>query len=159
MKVITIKKGNHYPSGTALMGIHNGMTHMLYNVMFSRECLTPPGQKDCDSDWNKLFGWSYGAHHTDSIRVGWRSRVGRIELCWYLYEGGMMRCKPFAFISVEQMTTIGISLMDDGTLSFQAGAVIHKEQWEGCKPCFGYYLRPYYGGNCSAPVDMSIVIA
>ncbi len=152
---IVIKKGNHYSSGFSISSFHSGRTSMQYRVTFDPYTLVLPGSIDCDTDTNKLFGWSYGLHQRNSIRVGWRSVQGRIRLTAYLYEYGVRRIVSIGWAEVN--TPIDISISYEPTsrmLTFTAGKFTYMTLWKGSSPSYGYNLKPYFGGNCTAPADM-----
>lgn len=165
-----IKKGKHYPegwnlSGYALGGPHCGLQTMTRKVMFTPSALVQPGVPDCDDDINKLFGWSYGWHHSNSIRVGWRVDPVRsqITLFLYLYENGKRRQVRLANIKCNE--TYDVTLAHNhstGALSLQArNSTFDRsitDTWKGSRPSCGYRLGLYHGGNCPAAADMEIMI-
>jgi hypothetical protein len=156
---VIIKKGSHYSSGFSLSGMHIGRTSMSFKVTFDSNCLVLPGRSDCDGDTNKLFGWSYGIHQLNSIRVGWKARDGRIRLVAYMYENGGLRMKGFAWADVNTPITISINYSTDTNyVTFDAGGTMYSTQWFGANPMIGYNLKPYFGGNCPAPIDMRITM-
>lgn len=155
---VLIKKGSHYSSGFSIGQFHTGRTSMSYRVTFDSNCMTLPGVASCDTDTNKLFGWSYGMHHTNSIRVGWRVRDGRIRLMVYLYEKGVRRIVGFAWADPNVPIEVSVDLGADNMLTFKGGSVTFRTPWMGASPSWGYNLKPYYGGNCPAPVDMHITL-
>lgn len=164
----TISKGKHYPDGWgfpgyALGGIHSGMIQNLTKtVTFDASCLMLPEDLTCRNDWNKLFGWSYGAHHRNSLRIGWRVMPeGKIRIAMYLYENGIRRSRGFASIDTDKAYDISIThYHDTGDLIFRVRSTTYDRQWNdawrGCKPCTGYFLGLYHGGNCTAPQTMLI---
>lgn len=153
----TIKKGSHYCSGLSTGSVHYGMTGMSYIVTFSKECLVLPGLNSCDRDINKLFGWSYGLHHNNSVRIGWRSELGGIHLFAYMYMNGVRKVKHIGFVNAASPFYASIEYMSDQqAMKFYVGEAITIIPWSGCEPCMGYELRPYYGGDCSAPATMTI---
>lgn len=117
-------------------------------------------------DVNKLFGFSFGYHHHNSVRFGWRPnetldkieivgyeyidklRVPTIPICdvelnkWYKYElkykGGMFGQIEYSVTDgIEQHTTVHpITIRKDFTL--------------------GYRLYLYFGGNKKAPHNILI---
>jgi hypothetical protein len=159
----TIKKGSHYCSGWSLGLLHTGTTIMAHNVVFDTNCLILPGDDTCDRDINKLFGWSYGMHQTNSIRVGWRSERGAIHLFAYMYMNGTRVTKGIGWtpagtsvpVTAYHDTLLGEVVFIVGGFTVGAGSTV-RITWTGCAPCMGYNLRPYFGGNCSAPADMTI---
>ena len=70
--------------------------YFRYNVKFYPSCRYNIGEDQ--SDINKLFGLSFGFHHNQSERIGWRyDRItDKIELLLYTYhipKKGEKKCK------------------------------------------------------------------
>ena len=165
-----IAKGKHYPEGWNLSGYALGATHcglqtMTRTVMFTNSALVQPGIPDCDNDINKLFGWSYGYHHRNSIRVGWRVDPVRdqITLFLYMYENGNLR--QIRLANVKANDAYDVTLMHNhstGAVSLQARNTTFNRsiinQWKGGRPGCGYRLGLYHGGNCPAKSDIEIMI-
>lgn len=117
-------------------------------------------------DVNKLFGFSFGWHHRDSVRFGWRPnktldkieivgyeyidklRVPTIPICdvdlnkWYKYE---LKYKAGVDCQIEYDVTNGITHY--GTIH----PIKLKKKWN-----LGYKLFLYFGGNKKAPRDIVI---
>lgn len=156
--IISICKGCHYSSGWSLGSVHTGVTFQEFKVKFSASCLTLPGKPNCDTDTNKLFGWSHGHHHSNSIRMGWRSAQGLIRLSGYIYQNGIMTTKGFVSVPVNTWITCGIEHVPElGIVRFYANGKTLEMPYTR-KPSWGYLLKPYFGGDCPAPVNMTIEI-
>lgn len=121
---------------------------------------------DDQHDVNKLFGFSFGWHHKNSVRFGWRPtkdltkieivgyeyinklRVPTIPICdvelnkWYKYE---LKYKGGVFGQIEYHVT-------DGEKQF---GTIHPIVLRN-KFNLGYRLFLYFGGNKKAPHDILI---
>lgn len=121
---------------------------------------------DDQHDVNKLFGFSFGWHHKNSVRFGWRPtddltkieivgyeyinklRVSTIPICdvelnkWYKYE---LKYKGGVFGQIEYHVT-------DGEKQF---GTIHPIVLRN-KFNLGYRLFLYFGGNKKAPHDILI---
>ena len=67
--------------------LHWGKYMLRYRVNFLEGCCSFPSQ--CPESWNKLFGLSYGHHHRNSIRIGWRGTGEEVEIAAYVYERGV----------------------------------------------------------------------
>jgi len=154
--IYTICKGCHYSNGIVIGSPHTGKTFQEYLVKFSRECLVLPGTKNCDGDWNKLFGWGYGLHQRNSLRLVWKSLNGKIRIGWYVYESGVRKYDGFASVEAEASTIMSIT-HDPASKNvlFKCGDKSVTIPY-ATKPSWGYNLNPYYGGDCSAPETMTI---
>lgn len=129
-------------------------------VNFNIDCIYEIGIDQ--SDINKLFGFSMGMHHTNSIRVGWRYYKGAMELCSYIYENGVRQkeralceCDFFKDYKVDiKLKVVDNSYMVDFYVNdeFRYGKTLATK----VKRYISYPLSLYFGGNCVAPHDMNI---
>ena len=92
------------------------------------------------NDWNKLFGFSRGYHHHNSIRLAWRwnPKIEKIELAKYMYKKGSRSYEIIGATDINQSKTV--------KLEFN----------EGIPLC--YLLYPFFGGDETAPHDIRIEI-
>ncbi len=117
-------------------------------------------------DVNKLFGFSFGFHHVNSVRFGWRPtedltkieivgyeyvnklRIPTIPICdvelntWYKYE---LKFKGGVFNEIEYYVTDGTK--QHGTVH----PIVLRNRFN-----WGYRLYLYFGGNKTAPHDIII---
>ena len=161
MKKFTIKKGNHYKSKLNVR-LHGDMSHVNFSVNFNTNCWYPY-ENDNSNDINKLYGISFGYHHIDSVRFGWKpdfNNINDIELYAYCYNGGerywekIGNCKA---ANIYEMSII-FSLNDAIFAIFSKDHTSMIVTVPFKKPDFryGYYLYPYFGGNNVAPNDITI---
>lgn len=156
--ICTIPKGSHYCTGYSLGSMHTGITSMEFDVIFEESCLVAPTQWDCLTDWNKLFGFSYGYHHSNSLRLVWRVQDNRIRIGWYNYQSGKVTSKGFATVNVKELNRMKIDH------DYQNGIVYYTcaDKYVGVpytkSPTWGYRLKPYHGGNCPAQETMKIIL-
>lgn len=155
-----ILKNNHYslpPHGC----IHFGTTKQKVKFRFSKNCIYPVDEKNDFT--NKLFGWSYGLHHKNSIRVGWRpafdaEKSKRIDLFFYSYNNGTRKVEYFhsVYVLVDNELTIEV-FTEKNRVVFSMSEFI-KEEFPFVLPQFkyGYFLYPYFGGNPTAPQNITI---
>lgn len=123
---------------------------------------------DDQYDINKLFGLSYGMHHTNSVRFGWRSLgdySSKIEILAYCYVDGKRVDEDgtnlfIAMVNINREYRYQINVNDNNYL-----LSIHddKNEMVGQKfishnklPFWGYTLYPYFGGNRTAPHNITI---
>jgi hypothetical protein len=116
-------------------------------------------------DINKLFGVGYlPHHHKNSARFGWRYWPGKdqIELLAYCYVDGQRVVKHIGYCSIGIAYRIELYIskyqylfiLDD----FTGKPVGLAEVPHDNKRRFKYRLGCYFGGNRTAPVDMTIQI-
>ncbi len=155
----TIKKGSHYCSGWSLGSIHTSITSQKFIVSFSESCRVRPTDVNCSNDWNKLFGFSYGMHHTNSLRLAWRALPnGLIRVASYIYQNGKMSYTAFATLAPNTSLEMGITYDVENKLCyFNVDTAIISVPFSKA-PAWGYYLKPYYGGDCPAPETIQITL-
>lgn len=171
MKKYTLKKGAHYSTPSELrfhFGIKDGAMTYKFRFMFTDECIYPVVSGD-DLDINKMAGFSLGLHHHNSVRFGWLPSVkepGKIDLFRYYYNQGK-RIPDYTPIA-----TIGTGEWFDGELAVtrildkalfevrKDGTTITSSSVPYKVPRFtwGYYLKPFFGGDNACPKDMSIYL-
>lgn len=158
-----IKKGRHRTNKPKI-GLHWKKKRLAYEVVFNRDCRYETEKKENQLDINKLFGISFGFHHKNSARFGWRDNgEGKIDILAYVYRNGE-RVKESEGIYIETIEVGKSYIMDisvtSGLYMFtitkgkkMIGATIIEH---GKLPPLGYYLNPYFGGDETAPHDMII---
>jgi len=147
-----IKKGTHAP--IRLPKIMLTPSLICYRVAFTQSCKYDIGNDQ--GDINKLFGIGYfPSHHKNSVRIGWNYDTvsGKICLWAYWYKDGK-RCWDYlrsVDIGVPYYFKIYIG---DGEHTIDVSGRRYTVDTEPQK--ISYLLRPYFGGNQTAPHDMII---
>jgi hypothetical protein len=153
-----IKKGWHY-SLPFTFGLHWKKTKEDKVVWFDNSCRYIIHPED-QLDWNKLFGWSYGLHHKDSIRVVWRYNplIDKIELSLYQYtEGKRLMYPTLCNVDINEPTPIKLEVINNiPTLIVACRDEVKIQQGMEVKPTWGYTLGTYFGGNQVAPHDVKV---
>lgn len=123
-------------------------------------------------DVNKLWGYSFGFHHRNSIRMGWsvssENEGKRIQLYAYIYNRGkriiikisdpILPAEKDYFVKtsicIERDDRIRVDLIDyKGIFCSESIPFIVPS---GCY--WGYWLFPYFGGNKCATHDVRVPI-
>lgn len=156
MKKYVIKKGQHN-SGIHLSIHFKKEIEMKRQVLFDESCEYNI-QNDDQEDVNKLFGVSFGLHHKNSARFGWRWSVDKrkIEILTYTYIDGVRDFVSLQFVDLNETLTLTLIAKAD-TYYFKIGTselLINKN----ISPSYGYFLYPYFGGNKVAPHNIIINI-
>lgn len=132
-----------------------------YQIKFTDSCVYDIDQDQ--TDINKLFGFSYGFHHNQSDRIGWRYNpiYNKIEILLYSYE-----CKKrYSFLlgsfNINENITISLSSKIEKTYRFIT-IELNNKRISYClkhnKNFWGYTLGSYFGGNRTAPHNILIDI-
>jgi hypothetical protein len=134
---------------------------LSYEVVFTDSCKYDIGSDQ--SDINKLFGFSYGFHHHQSDRIGWRwnPSLNKIELLLYSYEQKVRRSFKLTEVALNTLNIIELEVYLNG-LYRHISIKINNETYAFCllqDPVYwGYTLGLYFGGNRTAPHNMNILI-
>lgn len=127
---------------------------MEYEVTFTDSCRY---EIDTDqSDINKLFGVGYFPHHhKNSVRFGWRWYNDRLEVLAYWYQKGVRSSSYICDVELNTPTVFRIDILRDVHILTVMGNPVKTDilvpgRW------FGYFLRPYFGGNRVAPHNITI---
>ena len=163
MKKWTIWKGWHFSLSNIWKRFipRIGTGPVTYIFKLPKENWFPYKDPD-DLDINKLAGYSYGWHHTDSIRIGWTPDFGRegyFTLYFYLYNSKVRTIKKFASVKADLDYAITISLVPElnyVTFDMIGETTPVKASEVFIIPSFklGYSLWWYFGGNKTAPKKM-----
>lgn len=175
MSIYKIPQGDHYanilpeiPAIPVPPGFHLGTTFLSGTIRFDETCKYNFSAIDeCKTDINKAIGFGYGwypnAHHKWSIRLGWRVDLsGRLLLYNYSYVNGKRITSLIGIkTSYKFNTEYTFAIQND---TFGDKAIVRVGEFSATidnfnkNPEWGYILKPYFGGECSAPHDMIIEI-
>lgn len=160
----TIKQGKH--NSNLFIPQRLWLGYGVYHISFSFKFLNNPcyefGTED-DWDINKMLGVSFGKHHDNSFRIGWRpASLDQVSLHTYWYNNGR-RYDNFLYIINHGTEVVGNIEMDRysgeiKTKLFVGGNIIKDTtefDFEGVS-MWSYKLFPYFGGNRVATHDMKI---
>lgn len=161
-----IKQGRHRSNKSGLK-LHWERNSLSYKVRFSRSCIYETNKPSNQKDINKLFGLSYGMHHTNSARFGWRStKSGEIEILAYVYRDGERINEWDESIYIDRIEPNKDYIFDitvaDGFYTFiikseDSSEILSATLIEAGKLFpLGYFLNPYFGGDETAPYTMNI---
>ncbi len=132
-------------------------------VTFTDSCIYKFGDVD-DLDINKLFGFSFGYHQTDSVRFGWHpTTYNKIEIFAYIYSNTKRIIQSIGEIDLNKEYKFEILLYNDSMYQFiileNERILFDKIVNRGeTKHKIGYQLYPYFGGNRTAPHDIKIIL-
>jgi len=160
MRKKKIKKGNHY--SFSIPCIHFNKKSFSYLIEFTDSCKYDIGKNQYDI--NKLFGLSYGLHHNNSARFGWRwnPKKNSIDIISYVYINGE-RIKDNSKILITDVKLnvpfiISFKVENEyySFTVFYNDKKYNKKIKHGSLPFWGYKLNPYFGGKISSPHDIII---
>lgn len=154
----TIKKGGRgNPFDFAL---HIGKKDHEFSFTLDEGCMYP---REYTDQVNKLFGWGYGHHHQNSVRLGWRpsDAIRDIELSLYTYKDGVRSIEVIGYIETNKVYECLLLVRGNGDVYYRVeGSNLYKASRikKAINPSLGvgYYLFPYFGGVKKASQDMKI---
>ncbi len=158
--IYTICKNLHYSS--YVPKIHFGIKSIKGKIKFNKDCNYTLTDATCIDDINKAYGFSYGDHHKWSIRLGWTVKENKLKLFNYIYADGIRKNKRIGttntYFEFDTWYDFEITYNDIDKL-----ATVKINNYISSLPfnipaTSGYYLKPYFGGNCAAPQNMTIEI-
>lgn len=166
MKKFRIKRGKH-----SAKGIHFNFTfkkNVTFKCKFNKSCLYYFDDND-KYDINKLCGFSTTwFHQRQSGRIGWRCLDGeRIEIVTYSYNDGtreqtetdilgiVLPDQEF-IVSIEDNEDMYIYTFENLSVDNSYVKAVDKKQKDWF--FFHYLLFPYFGGNKTAPHDMTLYV-
>ncbi|AKD04768.1 hypothetical protein PKOR_18780 [Pontibacter korlensis] len=155
--VYTIKKGSHYSDKNGLKQVTT--SSLKFEVTFDNSAVYTTVVANNQADINKLYGLSdcNSSHHVNSARFGWRWYNNRLELLAYTYLNKQWDYKLLGSVPIGEAVVCELR-MEDGKYVF----VLNGNEVEMPRACqgagAGYQLYPYFGGDETAPRDITITI-
>jgi hypothetical protein len=160
---MVIKKGTHSPF--RLPKLLFGTKKLAYSVKFTDSCRYEIGSDQ--TDINKLFGIGYFPyHHRNSVRFGWvynPSKNATMEIWAYWYENGKRYYEFLCDVPINSPAyyEIATEYVKEWGWYFRLKVIFDRDVIGNAvvtvKPqSVGYLLRPYFGGNQTAPHNMEI---
>jgi len=154
----------HSPIGLPHLVIRGNKSIMSRTYMFTGSCLYDLKDED-QGDVNKLFGYSLGLHHNNSLRFGWRANLknATIEIVAYEYHNKVRSVTPICEVKLNEWYTYDIHYNGYGQViytvyennGFQVKSITNPLQLQH-KFNIGYTLGLYFGGNEKAPQDITL---
>lgn len=170
-KTYTIKKGNHSASGLNFK-MHSGIESIRFSITPHENCLYDLGNNN-NYDINKFFGLTFGFDPLkNSFRIGSNcaKQNGAIQYYYYIHNKGLRvpapTDDPFKTLlfetlpKVESLFTAYLNRSgNDITLLTPNSpqALIIPFNFSGV-PNYGVYNHFYFGGDQTAPHDMSMTL-
>ena len=153
-----IKKGNHYADQSALQVLNS--SSVVASVLFDSSAIYTTVNPFNQGDINKLIGFSdcNTEHQQNSARLGWAWNGKNVMIYAYSYVNTERISRPLGPVELNRYFNCSVKA-ENGYYYFQAGMYTdsiprHCNSFTGSR----YKLFPYFGGDETAPHDISIVI-
>lgn len=156
-KTYVIKKGQQF-TGSITSEVKT--TELKFKVMFDSSAIYTTSDPGNQIDINKLYGFSDCGteHHVHSARFGWRWTNDSLRLFAYCYKNRVLTFHEMGTVLINNEHSCSIKIQGDKYL-FNLDGKTH-EMERGCNDTLGkrYRLFPFFGGDESAPHDITIKI-
>ncbi len=157
IELYQIKKGNHHSTRKVEL---LQTDKLRFFATFNNTAIYSSKIAENQWDTNKLFGFSdcNSHHHENSARFGWRWIEDRIEVLTYTYVDGQREIFKIGETSIDTKKFYSIEVTEDQYIFEFDNETISVERSNSCRRGIYYLLFPYFGGDETAPHDISIVI-
>ena len=155
-KKFVIKKGEQHAK---LSYQESAIDNLKFRALFDSSAVYKTIKAENQGDINKLYGVSDcgSFHHTNSARFGWRWYNNQLEIWAYTYINGERKSSFVDTVALDKFYTYQIRFSDNKYIF-----ILNEKEVEMPRACSGttkgYKLFPYFGGDESAPHDISIWI-
>lgn len=153
-----IASGEHYSDQSTFMAVNYKEQKFL--VKFDSSAIYQTVDPANQYDINKLYGFSDNGkqHHEFSARVGWRWSDGALRLFGYIYNNSVVSYQEIGAVSIGEQHTCSIKVSGSSYIFTVDGKSITMPRESAGDAAVGYKLYPYFGGDETAPHDMTISI-
>lgn len=153
----TIRKGQNYCTPNTIKIVKT--SEMKFIARFDTSAIYSTVNPVNQYDINKLYGFSEGFNHqVNSARIGWRWSDGALRLFGYVYKSSVRYSQEITTIPFNTDITCSIKLSGYNYLISANGITVTLPRASNAASATGYQLYPYFGGDETAPKDISIKI-
>ena len=152
-----IRKGNHYCDQNTVKSIST--SEMKFTAKFNQSAIYTTIDPVNQYDINKLWGFSEGLNHQyNSARIGWSYNNSALRLYGYVYSKGVRYSQEIAAVNLDTEILCSIKLSGSSYLISANGVTVILPRGLSTTRASGYQLYPYFGGDETAPHDITIDI-
>ena len=154
----TIFKGDQYCDKNTFLPVK---IHALsFKVKFDSSAIYTTLKHENQNDINKLYGFSdnNSTHHEYSARFGWRWSDNALRLFAYDYNKGVMSFKELTTVNIGKEINCSIQVDSAAYIFSVDGTQTIMPRASTTPVAQGYKLYPYFGGDETAPHNISIWI-
>jgi hypothetical protein len=152
-----IRKGNHYCDQNTIKSVST--SEMKFTAKFNSSAIYTTIDPVNQYDINKLWGFSEGLNHQyNSARIGWSYNNSALRLYGYVYSKGVRYSQEICTVNLNTEILCGIKLSGSNYLITANGITVTLPRGLSTTRASGYQLYPYFGGDETAPQDITIDI-
>lgn len=130
-----------------------------FQVIFDESAIYTSKSAYNQADVNKLYGVSdCGRNHMEySIRFGWRYYDNKLQILWFKHTGGFFTFGVIKEVQINEIINCSLEITEDHYILGVDGthAITDRTCMQNYKR---YYLYPYFGGDETAPHNITIKI-
>lgn len=150
-----IRKGNHYCDQNTVKSVST--SEMKFTAKFNSSAIYTTIDPVNQFDINKLWGFSEGLNHQyNSARIGWNYDNNVLRLHGYVYSKGVRYSQEITTIPLNTEILCSIKLVGSTYLITANGKSVTLPRGLSTTRASGYQLYPYFGGDETAPQDITI---
>lgn len=154
-----ILKNQHYTEQSVFAQVE--YDELKFRVKFDSTAVYSTINPANQYDINKLYGFADNDahHHQFSARIGWRWNDGALRLFGYIYNNGVVSYEELRTISIGTEHVCTIKITANSYIFSIDGTIKTMPRLSTTTKAKGYKLFPYFGGDETAPHDISIWIS
>jgi len=154
----TIHQGNHYADHNVYKTVN--YDELKFIVRFDSTAIYQTADPGNQEDINKLYGFSdnNADHQQYSARFGWNWARGALRLYAYTYNNGVRTEQEITSVQIRAEYNCSIKVNNDKYIFSVNSSIIEMPRNSATAKGEGYKLYPYFGGDETAPHDISIII-
>jgi hypothetical protein len=153
----TIAKGQHECTPRPFKAVDEASINFI--VKFNQSAVYTSQIAENQWDVNKLWGFSDGWNHTiNSARIGWSWRDGALRLHAFAHVNGQFVEQEITTVELGKDINCSIRIVGGYYMFNVNGVNVNIARATTGTTSRGYQLYPYFGGNETAPHDITIQI-
>ncbi|WP_420150423.1 hypothetical protein [Spirosoma sp.] len=157
--IYRIRAGQQYSDQNPLVFTHK--TTLTFSATFNESAIYTTRLPENQSDINKLYGFSdCNTHHSlASARFGWNWRDNALRIYAYCYVNGQRIAQELGIAQLNVANDYQIILSESAyTFIFLGKQTVIARGCTTVESTQRYLLYPYFGGDETAPHDITIAI-
>ena len=153
-----IPKGEHHATNNAYTPIET--SELKFLVKFDSSAIYTSKQAVNQYDINKLYGFSDNDahHHQFSARFGWSWTKNALHLYAYVYNEGVVNKTALTTVAIGAENRCSISISGTNYIFSVNETKVSVPRKSTMPAAKGYLLYPYFGGDETAPHNITIQI-
>jgi len=154
----TIRQGQQFCDQSTFFPVE--CTELKFVVKFDSSAIYTTIDPINQYDINKLYGFSdnNSDHQKFSARFGWRWSNMALDIFAYVYNDGILVWKKLGTVQIGDENNCSVRVLDQQYIFSLNKSTDTLQRSSTTKAGVGYKLFPFFGGNESAPHDITIKI-